>query len=212
MTAVGRTTLEPQLGPVDPSRPDGPVAVQVPRQLHEVSSGPDGMPRLLVRAFHGRVSGVVVVDMQAYDQPMLYVNPVFEQLTGYTCAEVVGRNCRLLQTEGTDPEAVRALAQAIRRGQEHQCVILNHRKDGAVWWNELHLSPVKDQTGKVTHYLGYQHDLSARVEAEQALTRQASRDSLTGLGQQQPPARPGASRPGCCRRRRAGSCGVVHRP
>jgi len=140
-----------------------------------------GLSELLVRAVDGGVNGVVVVDVQAEDHPMLYVNAAFEQMTGYTSAEVLGRNCRLLQGEQSDPETVRALSLAIRRGQVHRCVLRNYRKDGTSWWNELHLSPVRDQTGRLTHYLGYQHDVSARIEAEQALARQATQDSLTGL-------------------------------
>lgn len=166
---------------VDPSRPDSPVAVHAPPGLHQASAGRDGMNGLLVRAVDGSVSGVVVADVQAEDHPMVYVNAAFEQMTGYTSAEVLGRNCRLLQSEQTDPAVVRALSLAIRRGEEHHCVLLNHRKDGTAWWNELHLSPVRSESGQLTHYLGYQHDVTARVEAEEALARQATQDSLTGL-------------------------------
>ncbi len=165
----------------DPSRPDAAVAVHLPRPLRQASPGPMGMSRLLVRAVDGSGSGVVVVDMQVEDHPMLYVNAAFEQMTGYTSAEVLGRNCRLLQGEQTDPETVRALSLAIRHGQEHRCVLRNYRKDGTPWWNELRLSPVRDETGLLTHYLGYQHDVTTRIEAEEALARQATQDGLTGL-------------------------------
>ncbi len=165
----------------DPSRPDAAVAVHLPRQIGQASPGPTGMSRLLVRAVDGSLSGVVVVDVQAEDQPMLYVNAAFEQMTGYTSAEVLGRNCRLLQGEQTDPETVRGLSLAIRQGKEHRCVLRNYRKDGTPWWNELRLSPVRDETGRLTHYLGYQHDVTTRIEAEEALARQATQDSLTGL-------------------------------
>jgi diguanylate cyclase (GGDEF)-like protein/PAS domain S-box-containing protein len=176
-TAAPRATVAAP-APVDPSRPDAAVAVQVPSPLPPVGTGMDG---LLVRAVDGSVSGVVVVDVQAEDHPMVYVNTAFERMTGYPSAEVLGRNCRLLQSERTDQGVVRALSLAIRRGEEHNCVLLNHRKDGTAWWNELHLSPVRSESGQLTHYLGYQHDVTARVEAEEALARQATRDGLTGL-------------------------------
>lgn len=60
-------------------------------------------------------------------------------------------------------------------------MLCNYRKDGSGWWNELHLSPVRDRTFRLTHYLGLQHDVTARVEAEEQLLRQAAHDSLTGL-------------------------------
>jgi diguanylate cyclase (GGDEF)-like protein/PAS domain S-box-containing protein len=181
-TTVAAVPVEVEVSAeVDPSRPDGPVAVHTPRGLHLAGAGWDGMNGLLVRAVDGSVSGVVVVDVRAADHPMVYVNSAFERMTGYTSAEVLGRNCRLLQSEETEPAVVRALSMAIRRGEEHNCVLLNRRKDGTAWWNELHLSPVRNEHGRLTHYLGYQHDVTARVEAELALARQATRDSLTGL-------------------------------
>jgi len=176
-----RRSSRPQPSSVDPSRPDAAVAVHQARPVQQTTTGPAGLSELLVRAVDGGVSGVVVVDVQAEDHPMLYVNAAFEQMTGYTSAEVLGRNCRLLQGGQTDPATVRALSVAIRDGQEHRCVLRNHRKDGTAWWNELHLSPVRDEAGRLTHYLGYQHDVTARIEAEETLARQANQDSLTGL-------------------------------
>ena len=73
------------------------------------------------------------------------------------------------------------LAAALGRGEEHQVVLLNYRKDGTPWWNELRLSPVRDPDGRLTHYLGFQHDVTARVLAEEQLLHQAGHDSLTGL-------------------------------
>ncbi len=166
---------------VEPSRPDSAVAVRAPERAQLGGPGPAGMSGLLVRAVDGSLSGVVVVDVQADDHPVLYVNAAFEAMTGYTSAEVLGRNCRLLQGPDTDPAAVRELSLAIRRGEQHTSVLRNERKDGTGWWNELHLSPVRDTRGIVTHYLGYQHDVTTRVLTEERLARQASLDGLTGL-------------------------------
>ncbi|MCU1691594.1 MAG: domain S-box-containing protein/diguanylate cyclase protein [Frankiales bacterium] len=181
--AIPRARLEGRAsaGPVDPGRPDPAVAVPDHVLQRLAGAGPDGMSALLVRAVDGSRSGVVVVDVRADDQPVLYVNPAFEAMTGYPGDEVVGRNCRLLQGEGTDPDAVRALSQAVRAGRQHTTVLRNYRKDGSPWWNELHLSPVHDDAGRLTHYLGYQHDVTGRVETEERLARQATHDGLTGL-------------------------------
>jgi diguanylate cyclase (GGDEF)-like protein len=60
-------------------------------------------------------------------------------------------------------------------------VLLNARKDGSLWWNELHLSPLRDDGGRLTHYVGFQHDVSARVQAEQQLLHLSTHDGLTGM-------------------------------
>lgn len=169
-------------GPAGNPAPQGPsaaVPVALPTTLAHVEG--DRLPSLLVRAVGSSAGGVVVVDTGAHDHPMLYVNPAFEALTGYTSAELLGRNCRLLQGPDSAPDVIRGLSLAIRRGEEHRCVLRNYRKDGTGWWNELHLSPVRDERGRLTHYLGYQHDVTERVEAQARLARQASSDSLTGL-------------------------------
>ncbi|MCW2608456.1 MAG: hypothetical protein JWO60_3149, partial [Frankiales bacterium] len=166
---------------VDPARPDAAVALPAHVLESAPAVGSEGMSGLLVRAVDGSLSGVVVVDVQRDDHPVLYVNPAFEAMTGYSSAEVLGRNCRLLQGEDTDPVAVRELSLAIRAGRRHTAVLRNHRKDGSAWWNELHLSPVRDDAGRLTHYLGYQNDVTRRVEAEERLARRATHDDLTGL-------------------------------
>lgn len=116
----------------------------------------EALQALLSRAVESSASGVVVVvDMLAPDAPMVFVNAAFERLSGYPSAELVGRNCRMLQTPETDRETVSRLSVAVRQGVEHRCVLLNARKDGSPWWNELHLSPVYGAGGRLTHYLGF---------------------------------------------------------
>ena len=173
--------------PIDPSRPDPAVQLTPEPAAPEaeaaaaVLSLPAGLPSLLTAAVHASASGVVIVDAGPGDYPMLYVNPAFEAMTGYSLQESIGRNCRFLQGADTDPEKVRTLAAAIGRGEEHRVVLRNYRKDGTDWWNELQLSPVRNDAGRLTHYLGFQHDVSGRVATEERLLHQAGHDSLTGL-------------------------------
>jgi sigma-B regulation protein RsbU (phosphoserine phosphatase) len=86
-------------------------------------------------------------------------------------AEVLGRNCRFLQGPGTDPTAVAEVRAAI--AEQRACVveILNYRKDGTTFWNRLSITPVRDERGDVTHYIGIQSDVTARREAEHRLQR-----------------------------------------
>ena len=166
----------PAAQPVVPARPDPAVAVAGAAPV-----APPALDGLLQRAVSSSASGVVVVDTAAPDMPVVHVNPAFERMSGYTLAEVVGRNCRFLQGPDTDRGAVARVAAAVRAGEEHTTVLLNHRKDGSAWWNELHLSPVRDDRGRLTHYLGFQYDVTARVQAEQQLLHLSAHDGLTGL-------------------------------
>ena len=109
-------------------------------------------------------------DARAPDQPLTWVNPAFTAMTGYSLSEVVGRNCRFLQGPDSDPRAVAALRQATRDGRDVTVTLLNHRKDGTAFWNEVVISPVRDATGVLTHLVGVQTDVSERVAAEQGRT------------------------------------------
>ena len=112
-----------------------------------------------------------ISDPQQPDHPLIYVNPAFERTTGYSYDDAVGRNCRFLQGPDTDPAAVQRVRDALL-AQEHTVVtLLNHRKDGTAFWNELSLSPVYDGAGVLTHFVGIQADVTARVLVEQERAR-----------------------------------------
>ncbi|CAB4933993.1 unannotated protein [freshwater metagenome] len=112
-----------------------------------------------------------IADPRQPDSPLVYVNPAFERTTGYDSTEVLGRNCRFLQGPDTDPAAVQRVREALR-GEEHALItLLNYRKDGTAFWNELSLSPVYDGHGELTHFVGIQADVTARVTVEQERER-----------------------------------------
>ena len=102
-------------------------------------------------------AGVVISDARAPDMPIVFVNAMFEQMTGYTGAEVIGRNCRFLQGSDTDQPGLRLLRDAIRNRSNGYALLRNFRKDGSEFANELFISPVRDLSGEVTHYIGVQH-------------------------------------------------------
>lgn len=124
---------------------------------------------LLKSALETIEDGFAISDMRQPDQPLVYVNPGFEALTGYTAHEVIGQNCRFLQGAERDQNALTILRNALHHG-EPCCVILrNYRKDGTPFWNELSLYPLFDQQGTLAHYVGVQHDISEIVERSKRL-------------------------------------------
>ena len=127
------------------------------------------------RALQSTSEGIVVADALAPDVPVIYANRAFEQLTGYSAAEVLGRNCRFLQGEGTDPVQVEIVRTALR--EQHACRVelLNYRKDGRPFWNELSIAPVRDGMGVVTHFVGVQKDITDQKYTERALRESEAR-------------------------------------
>jgi putative two-component system response regulator len=127
--------------------------------------------RLYQRASEACTAGITVSDCRRPDLPLTYANPAFLRMTGYTQAEVVGRNCRFLQGGDTAQPGLAALRAALRAGRECAVLLQNYRKDGTPFWNELLLAPVHDEAGALTHYIGIQTEVTARVAAEAALHR-----------------------------------------
>ncbi len=123
------------------------------------------------RALSSTAEGVTISDCSLPDNPIIYANEGFERITGYSIAEVVGRNCRFLQGEDTDPEAIEEIRRALRENRELTVEILNYRKDGTPFWNRLTIDPVRDAEGRVTNYIGIQVDVTERRMAEEALQR-----------------------------------------
>ena len=100
------------------------------------------------------------------DNPLVWVNPAFTRITGYGFDEAAGRNCRFLQGAATDPETVRAMRDALDTHQSITVTLVNYRKDGTAFWNEVSVSPVFDGGGRLTNFVGVQADVTARVQAE----------------------------------------------
>ena len=113
--------------------------------------------------------GITIADARLPDMPLIYVNPAFKVITGYSPADVLGYNCRFLQGKKTHQPAVAELRAAIKEGKNCTVTLLNYRKDGTPFWNELTISPIYDSNNKLTHFVGIQSDISDRVVAEKAL-------------------------------------------
>lgn len=110
-------------------------------------------------------TGFLLTDPRLDDHPIVYVNEPFLAMTGYPAEEVLGRNCRFLQGEGTDPAAIDELRRAIADERPTTVEVLNYRKDGSPFWNQVHITPVRDGDGHVVHFIGLQIDVTARRAA-----------------------------------------------
>ncbi|MDQ0840007.1 putative bifunctional diguanylate cyclase/phosphodiesterase [Sphingomonas faeni] len=113
---------------------------------------------------------VLITDAAQHDGPIVYANAAFTILSGYALEEVTGRNCRFLQGPDTDRQTCDDIRAAIAAGTSIQRSILNYRKDGTPFWNDVTIDPVRDQSGRVTHHVGVQHvaDLAQMTAAAQA--------------------------------------------
>ncbi|MGY1857198.1 diguanylate cyclase domain-containing protein [Modestobacter sp. SYSU DS0290] len=138
------------------------------------------LPDLMLRAVAVASNGIVIADARRPDQPIVYANTAFLRITGYPEAEVLGRNCRFLQGPDTDASQVQPIRRRILAGRDVHAVLLNYRRDGSPFWNEIRVSAVWNG-GEITHYIGSQLDVTARVDRERRTTYLAHHDELTGL-------------------------------
>ncbi len=137
--------------------------------------------KLRDRAIESSVSAICITDNLAPDNPIVYVNPAFERITGYSSQDVLGHNSRLLQgSDRAQPELI-TIRAALHDERPCHVVLRNYRKDGSMYWNELNISPVRNDAGVVTHYIGVHSDITAAKTHQDELARQANHDSLTGL-------------------------------
>ncbi|MHC4951232.1 MAG: PP2C family protein-serine/threonine phosphatase [Planctomycetota bacterium] len=130
---------------------------------------PETWRLLKERALESTAEGVVISDCTQPDMPVIYVNNAFTEITGYTYDEVVGKNCRFLQGKEANSAAAQEIRKAISAQQPCKVEILNYRKDGTTFWNRLSITPVRDEDGQVTHFIGIQSDVTRRRKAESSL-------------------------------------------
>lgn len=109
---------------------------------------------------------MVVTDPRQPDNPIVLANRAFLEMTGYAAEEMIGRNCRFLQGPETDPEAIEQVRAAVAAETDITIELLNHRKDGSTFWNQLFISPVHDDEGKLLYFFASQMDVSRRRVAQ----------------------------------------------
>jgi len=139
----------------------------------------DAQQRRLLSAAIDCSDQVVVITNARHE--IVYVNPAFTRLTGYSREEAAGRNPRFLQGAETSQATRIALREAVAVGRQVQAEILNYSKAGKAYWVDLAIVPVKDDDGSLTHWISIERDISERKAQEQEITRLAMEDHLTGL-------------------------------
>ncbi|MBP0021937.1 MAG: EAL domain-containing protein [Cyanobacteria bacterium SBLK] len=139
--------------------------------------------RLLAAAVRHAEDSILITttDLDAPHPKIVFVNPAFTKLTGYTSEEVIGRSPRLLQGPNTDRALLRRMRETLAAGEVFYGETINYRKDGTEFYNEWHIEPIYSDRGEITHYLGIQRDVTARKLAEEELRRAVFHDSLTNL-------------------------------
>jgi PAS domain S-box-containing protein len=130
---------------------------------------PGLIPKILSIILDECVNGVTLADPDLEDMPIVYANKAFERMTGYSQAEVIGRNCRFLQGEDRDQEACRQLAEALRDSRPIEVTLRNYRKNGELFYNRLKLTPLFDRNGNVIYFLGVQYDVTRQIDADNAI-------------------------------------------
>lgn len=125
--------------------------------------------KMRTAALDAALNGITITDALQPDHPIIYANAAFERITGYPKEETLGKNCRFLQAGDHDQEGVKKMHHAIREGKSCSVQLRNYKKDGTLFWNEVSISPIADETGKTSHFVGIQNPITDRLLAEQEI-------------------------------------------
>ncbi|MGZ8154046.1 MAG: putative bifunctional diguanylate cyclase/phosphodiesterase [Burkholderiales bacterium] len=137
--------------------------------------------RLHERAIEASVNAIVITTGRRQHYSIVHVNPAFERITGYSPEEVLGQNCRFLQGKDTEQPELTVLRALLQAQKEGRVTLRNYRKDGTLFYNELHIAPVRSAKGQVTHYVGVLNDITETRRYQEELEHHVNHDALTGL-------------------------------
>src|SRR5690606_27829968 len=112
------------------------------------------------RAIEASANAVVIASATEPGYPVEYVNPAFERMTGYSAGEVLGKSLRLMHGTDVHQEGLQDLQRILKEETEGQATLRNYRKDGQLYWTRVHIAPVRNDMGKVTHFVAAKYDIT----------------------------------------------------
>ena len=121
--------------------------------------------KLLQLVVEASSDGIVVAEQEGDDNILIYANPAFQRLSGYSDEEILYQDCRFLQAGDRDQPGLNTIRQAIHEGRSCRQILRNYRKDGSLFWNELSITPVFNEADQLTYFIGIQRDVTTEVEA-----------------------------------------------
>lgn len=137
-----------------------------------VAAKDDGLiPYVLTQILDACVNGVTLSDPDLPDNPIVYANKAFEEISGYSQEEIVGRNCRFLQGKDRDQEELQKIRDALQKHEACTVTLRNYRKNGEMFLNRLAIRPLTDPDGNVIYYLGVQYDVTQQVRAQEEIEK-----------------------------------------
>ncbi|MDA8112440.1 MAG: diguanylate cyclase, partial [Nitrospiraceae bacterium] len=137
-----------------------------------------GFHSLLSRALAVVSDGAVITGK---DQKVCFSNRAFSEISGFPLEEVIGQDCRKLSGHSRDPRGVGEVDRAIESGQPFEGEVLSYRKDGTPFWNHLSITPIKNESGVLTHFLEIHRDVTHVRQMAERLAFESRHDELTGL-------------------------------
>jgi len=123
-------------------------------------------------ALASATNGIIITDPNKKNNPIIYCNKAFEKITGYDANKLLGKNSRFLQGKDYNQPGLMKIREAMRKKKEVSAVIRNYKKDGTMFWNELSISPIFDEKGTLTHYIGISNDVTTQKIYEEKIKEQ----------------------------------------
>jgi PAS domain S-box-containing protein len=170
----GHVEVSLTLSPIRNTTGDVVALASIARDLTPLRQAERAL-RIRDRAIAAATNGIVITDARLPGNPVVDANPAFEAMSGYRREELIGNSYRFLRGPFTDLQTSARIDEAIAEGRDIAATLLNYRKDGAAFWNDLHVAAVRDETGALTHFVGIQSDVTERVQALATLRESEAR-------------------------------------